>query len=82
MVVTGFATDKVEQLLASRYDGQRVRTVFNPFYKVSDNLATCWIVRSEMAEDFVLLNGDTLFDTSVLQVSARFEAPADHRHHR
>jgi choline kinase len=66
VVVTGFATDKVELLLAQRYDHQRVRTVFNPFYKVSDNLATCWIVRIEMTEDFILLNGDTLFDTSVL----------------
>ena len=67
VVVTGFATDKVEQLLARRYDSQPVRIVFNPFYKVSDNLATCWIVRSEMADDFILLNGDTLFDSSVLQ---------------
>ena len=67
VVVTGFATDKVEQLLARRYDSQRVRTIFNPFYKVSDNLATCWIVRGEMTEDFILINGDTLFDTSVLK---------------
>ena len=66
VVVTGFATDKVEQLLERRYRGQPVRTVFNPFYKVSDNLATCWIVRNEMTEDFILLNGDTLFDSSVL----------------
>ncbi len=67
VVVTGFATDKVEQLLARRYDRTMVRTVFNPFYKVSDNLATCWVVRNEMAEDFILLNGDTLFDTTVLR---------------
>lgn len=67
LVVTGFATEKVEQLLTRRYDSQTVRTAFNPFYKVSDNLATCWIVRNEMTEDFILLNGDTLFDTSVLK---------------
>jgi choline kinase len=67
VVVTGFATDKVEQLLASRYHSEPVRIVFNPFYKVSDNLATCWIVRNEMTADFILLNGDTLFDTSVLK---------------
>ena len=67
VVVTGFATDKVEQLLARRYHSQPVRAVFNPFYKVSDNLATCWIVRNEMEGDFILLNGDTLFDTSVLK---------------
>ncbi len=67
VVVTGFGTDKVEKLLAQRYDGDRVRTVYNPFYQLADNLATCWVVRNEMAEDFLLLNGDTLFDTSVLK---------------
>jgi len=67
VVVTGFGTDKVEQLLARRYAGLQVRTVFNPFFKVSDNLATCWVVRNEMAQDFILLNGDTLFDTEVLE---------------
>jgi choline kinase len=67
VVVTGFGTEKVEQLLARRYDGLGVRTVFNPFFKLTDNLATCWVVRNEMEEDFILLNGDTLFDTSVLK---------------
>jgi len=67
VVVTGFGTEKVEQLLARRYGGRRVRSVFNPFFKLSDNLATCWVVRNEMEEDFILLNGDTLFDTSVLK---------------
>lgn len=67
VVVTGFGTEKVEQLLARRYHGHGVRTVFNPFFKLTDNLATCWVVRNEMEEDFILLNGDTLFDTSVLK---------------
>ncbi len=67
VVVTGFGTDKVEALLKQRYGQHRVRTVFNPFYQLADNLATCWVVRSEMDEDFILLNGDTLFDTSVLK---------------
>jgi choline kinase len=67
VVVTGFGTDIVESLLAKRYDEHQVRTVFNPFYKLADNLATCWVVRSEMDDDFILLNGDTLFDSIVLR---------------
>jgi choline kinase len=67
LVVTGFGTDKVEDLLARRYDNRGIRTVFNPFYQLADNLATCWIVRNEMDQDFILLNGDTLFDTMVLK---------------
>jgi choline kinase len=40
---------------------------FNPFFEVADNLISCWVARSEMSEDFVLLNGDTLFEPAVLE---------------
>ena len=61
-VVTGFATDMVEEHLAA-IDDPRVEIVthFNPFFQVADNLGSCWIVRERMlAGDFLLLNGDTL----------------------
>lgn len=74
LVVTGFGTEKVERLLHKRYDKHQVRTVFNPFYQVADNLGTCWVVRNEMDQDFILLNGDTLFDSSVLR--RLLDAPA------
>jgi len=67
VVVTGFGTDKVEQLLTRRYQGHGVRTIFDPFFRLADNLVTCWVVRNEMEEDFILLNGDTLFDATVLK---------------
>jgi choline kinase len=67
-VVSGFGVDRVEKFLAgTRVPGLHVDLVFNPFYAVSDNLATCWIAREAMGEDFVLLNGDTLFEPSVLR---------------
>ncbi|MEF3169213.1 MAG: phosphocholine cytidylyltransferase family protein [Deltaproteobacteria bacterium] len=67
VVVLGYQAGKVEQLLEKRYGKGSVRTVFNPFYAVSDNLGTCWIVRGEMNEDFLLLNGDTLFTPTILR---------------
>ena len=66
-VVTGFQTSLVEALLQQRYpDRARISTLFNPFFEVADNLASCWMARSVMDCDFLLLNGDTLFDASLL----------------
>jgi len=65
-VVVGYRADKVQQVLRSQYDSQRVRTVYNAAYAVSDNLVSCWSAHDEMDEDFVLLNGDTLFEAAVM----------------
>lgn len=65
VVVTGFHCEQVEQIVAAT-PAPRVRTLFNPFYAVSDNLGTCWIARAEMAQPFVLINGDTLFEAAIL----------------
>jgi choline kinase len=66
VVVTGFGAHQVEDYLATRTpDGIRVTTLYNPFYAVSDNLATCWLVQEQMQDAFMILNGDTLFEPSV-----------------
>jgi L-glutamine-phosphate cytidylyltransferase len=65
-VVTGFMTDMVEaELEGLRSDGINIAVHFNPFYKVADNLGSCWIVREEMLEDFLILNGDTLISSEI-----------------
>ncbi len=66
VVVTGFGHGKVEEIV-KRVKGIRARTMYNPFYAQSDNLGTCWIARGEMDGPFVLINGDTLFETDVMQ---------------
>jgi len=66
-VVVGFRADKVETLLTSRFESHSISTLFNPFFSLADNLMSCWVARSVMSEDFVLLNGDTLFETAVLE---------------
>lgn len=68
VVVVGFRAALVEALLAKlTRPGLRIRTLLNPFYNVADNLGSCWLARHEMAGDFLLLNGDTLFEAAVLQ---------------
>ncbi len=67
-VMVGFGADLVERHLAANpVPGLRVETFFNPLYKLTDNLMTVWLAQRDMTEDFILLNGDTLFDVPVLE---------------
>jgi len=65
-VVTGCMAGKVEAVLAARHGTMTTRAVFNPFYGVADNLASCWMAREAMDGDFLLINGDTLFSPDLL----------------
>jgi len=70
VIVTGFLPHLVETEVAHLNEDifggeQRIRTLFNPFYKIADNLASCWMARDEMREDFIVLNGDTLFELDI-----------------
>lgn len=67
-IMVGFQAEKVEDLLASRpVPGIHVETVFNPFFDSTENLVTAWLARPEMDAEFLLLNGDTLFEPGVLR---------------
>src|SRR3546814_6338036 len=75
VVVTGFRTERVEDHALELYrdTGARVRTLFNPFFQVADNLGTCWIARGEMDRDFIILNGDTIVSDEVVDRLIRSE---------
>jgi choline kinase len=62
--VTGFEEHLVEAVAAARTG---VRTLFNPFYHVADNLGSVWMARSEFSRDTLLLNGDTLISPRLLE---------------
>jgi L-glutamine-phosphate cytidylyltransferase len=64
VVVTGFRDDLVDAVVAPRAG---VRTLFNPFYHVADNLGSVWLARAEFDRDVLLLNGDTLVSPRLVQ---------------
>ena len=67
VVVTGFHDDRVEEALANRSGGPRVRTIFNPFYKVADNTGSLYMAREELASDCLVWNGDTLVSNALMK---------------
>lgn len=69
VVVLGFKAKMVEEYLKNTYKNSdiNIKFYYNPFYCVSDNLATCWIVREEFNDDFLIVNGDDIFEASLVR---------------
>lgn len=74
-VVVGYNAHKVEECLVRRYGAGAISTIFNPFYEVADNLASCWMARECLRGELLLINGDTLFEQSLL---THLSQAADH----
>jgi choline kinase len=68
VLVVGYLASQVEAKLEYHRDnGLCVRTVYNPFYEVSNNLMSLWLARHEMTTDFMITNGDNLFAAEVFR---------------
>jgi len=76
-VVTGYHAPDVAAVL-KKLEGPKlkIRTVYNPFFKLADNLASCWMARAEMDRDFIILNGDTVIEPDC--VKRLLASPAAH----
>ena len=69
VVITGYGADRMEAALVeiARKLGVSIATVFNPFYAVADNLASCWLARDAMDRDFIQVNGDNVFQGDLVE---------------
>jgi choline kinase len=66
-VVVGFGATQVAASLAAECPaGLRASTLLNPVYDRTDNLFSCLAACGEMSGDFLLINGDTLFEPSIV----------------
>lgn len=68
-VVTGYGSDMMEEELSriAAKHGVEVECIFNPFFALADNLASCWMARSAMTGDFIQVNGDNVFRADVVE---------------
>lgn len=70
VVVTGFGAEQVDAELAGadyRSGSVVVRSLYNPEFATADNLKSCWAARDEMGSDFMIVNGDTLFEPAIVE---------------
>src|SRR5690348_7509439 len=67
VVVTGFHDELVQAAIAGRSGGPKVRTIYNPFYKVADNTGSLYMAREELNGDCLVWNGDTLVSNASMR---------------
>jgi len=66
VLVVGYLAEQIEDALrACSTSTIKIRTIFNPFFNVSNNLASLWLAKAEMAQDFLITNGDCIFPCEV-----------------
>ncbi len=63
-VITGYMSYLVHQNL-----GEKVRYFDNPFYRVTNSIASLWLARELLTEDVILMNADLFLEENILDVA-------------
>jgi choline kinase len=74
-IVIGYRHLQVLDFLARVPQPIDVVPVFNPFWSVASSIGSVWAAREHLAGPFCLMNGDTIFDASMIAGAARRAKP-------
>ncbi len=66
IVVTGHLGSIIEKFLGTNYKGMDIEYVHSPLYKTTNNIYSLWMARNIIAEPFVLIESDLVFDHALL----------------
>src|SRR5262245_22471707 len=67
-IMVGYSAEKIEHFLTTHPIAHlTVQTRYNPFFATTNTAVTCWLATRDMTEDFVLVNGDKLFEAEILR---------------
>ncbi|MCC7430470.1 phosphocholine cytidylyltransferase family protein [bacterium] len=68
VISIGYKADLVEDYVQKFRAKLTIKTEFNPFYDIANNLISLWNVREEIKNnEIIILNGDDLFDYRILE---------------
>ncbi|MFH1972223.1 MAG: phosphocholine cytidylyltransferase family protein [archaeon] len=68
VLVVGYLAHQIEAKISSyEKNGLKIKTIYNPFYATSNNLVSLWFAKPEMTGDFMITNGDNVFEPEVFR---------------
>lgn len=67
VVVGGYRVGQIAEHLARAGSPADVTLIVNPFWSVASSIGSVWAAREFLGGPFCLLNGDTIFDASVIK---------------
>lgn len=75
VVVGGYRVEQIAEHLARGGSPADVTLIVNPFWSVASSIGSVWAAREFLGGPFCLLNGDTIFDASVIGDALRDMRP-------
>jgi len=66
VVITGHQEQCIREFLAAFSEDLTIEFVFSPLYKTTNNIYSLWMARDVINEPFMLIEGDLIFDVSLL----------------
>ena len=68
IIITGYKSNQIEEKIKEFKDKIKIKTIFNPFYDIANNLISLWCAWFEMLnEDFMITNGDNIYKNHVIK---------------
>ncbi len=72
VVCVGYQQNAIREVL----EGYDVTYYSNPFYDVTNSIASLWFAREELTDDCLILNADVFFSEQILELIMKDEHPA------
>ncbi|MCM8777308.1 MAG: sugar phosphate nucleotidyltransferase [Candidatus Omnitrophica bacterium] len=70
IVVAGYKKEDIQQLIRKK-KLKNVKVIYNPFYEIFGPLISLWLAFLFIDDDFVIINGDTLFSPEIFKKISR-----------
>ena len=69
IVLTGYKSKMIEEFVKKNYNKEdNIIIEFNPFFEISNNLATLYLAKSYfLKDDVIVINGDDIFTSEVIK---------------
>ena len=66
VIVTGHQKHCIEEFISNLSADLTIEFIFSPLYKTTNNIYSLWMARETIKEPFMLVEGDLIFDVSLL----------------
>lgn len=74
-IVVGYLSEMIDSKIDEDWSDYPINTRYNPFVDHSDNLISLWLATLSVDEDFIVTNGDNLFEHQVIETLLEPEEP-------
>ncbi|CAC9457126.1 Phosphocholine cytidylyltransferase (EC 2.7.7.15) / Aspartate aminotransferase (EC 2.6.1.1) [uncultured Gammaproteobacteria bacterium] len=66
IVATGYLEHRIREYLEQHASDMVIEYIFNANYQTTNNIYSLWLTRQVIQEDFILMESDLVFDSSLL----------------